>query len=49
MTNRQVLMLIAAFITLILGSFIWFIATWDADKEQPIGQHTPAVIERVIT
>jgi len=49
MTNRQVLMLIAAFVTLILGSFIWFIATWDADNEQPIGQLTPAAIERVIT
>ena len=26
MTNRQVLLMIAAFVTLILGSFIWFIA-----------------------
>ena len=49
MTNRQVLMLIAAFVTLILGSFIWFIATWDADNEQPIGQHLPAQIERILT
>ena len=49
MTNRQVLMLIAAFITLTLGSFIWFIATWDADKEQPIGQLAPTSIERAIT
>ena len=31
MTNRQVLLIIAAFVTLTLGSFIWFIATWDAD------------------
>ena len=46
MTNRQVLLLIAAFITLTLGSFIWFIATWDADNEQPIGQLVPASIER---
>ena len=46
MTNRQVLMLIAAFVTLTLGSFIWFIATWDAGKEEPIGQLTPAFIER---
>ncbi|MEJ8561345.1 hypothetical protein QTO30_09010 [Yoonia sp. GPGPB17] len=46
MTNRQVLMLIAAFVTLTLGSFIWFIATWDAEKEEPIGQLTPAFIER---
>ncbi|SMY06706.1 hypothetical protein [Flavimaricola marinus] len=33
MTNRQVLLLIAAFIALILGSFIWFIATWSAEEE----------------
>ena len=30
MTNRQVLLLIAAFVTLTLGSFIWYIATWDS-------------------
>ena len=46
MTNRQVLMLIAAFVTLVLGSFIWFIATWDAEKEQPIGTQMPTFIER---
>ena len=46
MTNRKVLLLIAAFVTLTLGSFIWFIATWDANKEQPIGQFMPTFIER---
>lgn len=46
MSNRRVLLLIAAFVALIFGSFIWFIATWDPDKEQPIGQLTPAQIER---
>ena len=46
MTNRRVLLIIAAFVTFTFGSFIWFIATWDADKEQPIGQLTPAQIER---
>ncbi len=30
MTNLQVLMLIAAFLTLTIGSFIWYIATWDS-------------------
>ena len=49
MSIKQILLLIAAFLTLIIGSFIWYVITWDADKEQPIGQHTPAVIERVIT
>ncbi|WP_400086279.1 hypothetical protein [Yoonia sp. R78084] len=32
MTNRQVLLLIAAFVALTLGSFIWYIATWDSRK-----------------
>ena len=31
MTNRQVLLLIAVFVALSLGSFIWYIATWDGD------------------
>jgi hypothetical protein len=46
MSIVKTLLLIAAFVTLTFGSFIWFIATWDADKEQPIGQLTPAHIER---
>lgn len=45
-TKTNILILIAAFITLTLGSFIWFIATWDADNEQPIGLLAPASIER---
>jgi len=32
MTNRQVLLLIGAFVTLTLGSFIWYIATWDPNE-----------------
>lgn len=32
MTNRQVLLLIGAFVALTLGSFIWYIATWDANQ-----------------
>ena len=36
MTNRQVLLLIAAFVALSLGSFIWYIATWDGDAR--VGQ-----------
>ena len=32
MTNRQVLLLIGAFVALTLGSFIWYIATWDANE-----------------
>ncbi|PRY78144.1 hypothetical protein CLV80_104108 [Yoonia maritima] len=48
MNKTKTLLLIAAFVTLTLGSFIWFIVTWDPAKEQPIGQLTPAQIERAI-
>jgi hypothetical protein len=30
------LLAIFAFIAFTLGSFIWFIATWDAKAEQPV-------------
>ncbi len=42
MNNARVLMMIAAFLALTLGSFIWFIVTWDPDKEQPVGMQTPS-------
>jgi len=29
MTNRRILLIIAAFLTLTIGSFIWYVATWD--------------------
>ncbi len=34
--TQRTLLAIFAFVALILGSFIWFIATWDAAKEQPV-------------
>lgn len=34
--TQRTLLLILAFVAVILGSFIWFIATWDASKEQPV-------------
>ena len=46
---KKTLLLIAAFLTLIIGSFIWYVITWDADNEQPIGQLLPAQIERTLT
>ncbi len=30
MTNRQVLLLIAAFLVLTVGSFVYYVATWDS-------------------
>lgn len=49
MKHTKVLLLIAAFITLTLGSFIWFIVTWNAEAEQPIGTLTPTSFERAAT
>ena len=37
MTQMQrTLAVIAVFVALIVGSFIWFIATWDPAQEQPV-------------
>jgi len=46
MSNLQILLLIGAFLTLTLASFIWFIATWDAEKEQPVSLTVPTPTER---
>ncbi|QEE36701.1 hypothetical protein FTO60_13825 [Octadecabacter sp. SW4] len=32
----RTLLLIFAFLALMIGSFIWFVATWDADAEEPV-------------
>ena len=38
---KRTLALIFAALALMIGSFIWFVASWDADKEQPIGLYAP--------
>ena len=43
MTQPQILMLIAGFLLLTIGSFIYFIATWDAEKEQPVSSNAPTL------
>lgn len=43
---QRTLMMIAVFVALILGSFIWFIATWDPAQEQPVSHwHAPLAIQ----
>ena len=39
---RKTLLVIAGFVALVLGSFIWFIATWDKSKEEPVTRAFPA-------
>jgi hypothetical protein len=45
MSNRQVLLLIAAFVALTFGSFVWYIVTWDA--EERVGRLSPTQTEVV--
>lgn len=35
---RNTLILIFAALTIMIGSFVWFVATWDRDAEEPIGR-----------
>ena len=44
MSNIQVLLLIAAFLTVTIGSFVYYIATWDADAEQPVSIILPKIL-----
>ncbi len=41
--TQRTLLLIAVFVALIVGSFIWFIVTWDAAKESPVTDMVPPV------
>ncbi|MFD1509722.1 hypothetical protein [Lacimonas salitolerans] len=43
--TQRTLLVIAIFVALTVGSFIWFIATWDPAREQPVS-FLPAQIER---
>lgn len=35
----RTLLLIFAFIALMLGSFIWFVATWNPAERTPVSMH----------
>ena len=39
----RTLLLILAALTLMIGSFVWFVATWDREAEEPISQVRPAL------
>ena len=41
MSTSRILMLIGAFLLLTVGSFVYFVATWDAEKEQPVSFLAP--------
>ena len=41
---NKTLALIFTALALMIGSFIWFVATWDASKEEPIGFVLPKIL-----
>lgn len=41
---KNTLLLIFAALALMIGSFIWFVATWDASAEDPISLTRPTQI-----
>jgi len=40
-STSKILMLIGAFLAITVGSFIYFVATWDRELEEPVSQMTP--------
>ncbi len=39
--STRTVLIILAFVAMVLGSFIWFIASWDASKEQSVTGRVP--------
>jgi len=39
---NRTLFVIFAFLAFMIGSFIWFVATWDPSQEQPVSTLFPA-------
>lgn len=35
---QRTLWIIVLFLCLIVGSFVWFVATWDREREQPVSR-----------
>ena len=40
---KNTLALILAALAVMIGSFIWFVATWDAEAEEPISFISPKI------
>lgn len=45
---RNTLLLIFAALALMIGSFVWMVATWDAAKEEPVSLIRPIQIGATI-
>ena len=46
--NQRILLAIALFVAAVLGSFIWFIATWDPTQRQPVTQLAPVAAAEAV-
>ncbi len=44
MSNLQVLLLIGAFLTLTIGSFVYYVATWDKAAKEPVTVILPKIL-----
>ncbi|MGX9356292.1 hypothetical protein ACS3SW_14350 [Roseobacteraceae bacterium S113] len=43
MSNQsKTLLIIGLFVALMIASFVWFVATWDPSKEEPVTWAFPA-------
>lgn len=44
--TQRTLLIILVFVALIVGSFVWFIATWDPSREDPVTQRPGTILSR---
>jgi hypothetical protein len=47
MSNVQVLLLIAGFLVLTVGSFVWYVATWD--NRNASAQPTSIILPKILS
>ncbi len=47
MSNGQVLLLIAGFLVLTVGSFVWYVATWD--KRSASAQPASIILPKILS
>lgn len=43
--QQRTLLLILVFVALTVGSFIWFIVTWDPAREEPVSALPPVTMQ----
>ena len=46
MSTSKILMLIGGFLAITVGSFIYFVATWDRELEEPVSTLHPSSLHK---